>query len=100
MNSPKVSVIIPTYNHAEYLPEAIQSVLEQTYPDFELLIVNDGSTDHTGEVVQQFTDPRIHYLEQENRGATAARNTGICASSGELIALLDADDLWHPEKLQ
>lgn len=100
MDSPIVSVIIPTYNHADYLTEAVQSVLDQTYPDFEVVIVNDGSTDNTPEVVQQFDDRRIEYLEQENRGATAARNAGIRASSGQFMALLDADDILHPEKLQ
>lgn len=100
MNSPRVSVIIPTFNHATYLPEALQCVLGQTYASFEIIVVNDGSTDATAEVVKQFDDPRIRYIEQDNRGATSARNTGIRASCGELIALLDADDLWHPEKLQ
>ena len=97
---PNVSVVIPTYNHADYIAEAIRSVLNQTHIDYELIVVNDGSTDHTSEVVKEFDDSRLRYLEQENRGATAARNTGIRASHGQYIALLDADDIWHPEKLQ
>lgn len=100
MTLPTVSVIIPCFNHANHLVEAIESVLNQTYRYFELIIINDGSTDHTPDVVRQFTDSRILYLEQENRGATAARNTGMRASSGEYIAFLDADDLWYPAKLE
>jgi glycosyltransferase involved in cell wall biosynthesis len=99
MKSPMFSVIIPSYNHSNFLSDAIQSVLQQTYTDFELIIVNDGSTDNTIEVVRQFRDSRIIYIEQLNMGASAARNTGIRASSGELIAFLDADDIWHQEKL-
>jgi glycosyltransferase involved in cell wall biosynthesis len=101
MSSPKVSVIIPTYNHANYIAAAIQSVLDQTCQDFEIIIVNDASTDQTDEVIRQFDDPRIKYLVNENnRYAAATRNTGIRASCGELIAFLDADDLIHPAKLQ
>ena len=100
MSHPKVSVVVPTYNNARYLPEAIQSVLEQTYPDFELVIVDDGSTDNTPEVVRLFQDSRIKYLAQENRGVAAARNTGIQAAAGEIVALLDGDDKFHPEKLK
>jgi glycosyltransferase involved in cell wall biosynthesis len=101
MSSPKVSVIIPTYNGADYLGEAIQSVLDQTYSSFELIVVDDASPDHTAEVVKQFDDPRLKYiLHQENRGADVARNTGLQASSGEIIAFLDQDDFFHPEKLQ
>ena len=74
MPLPKVSVVVPSYNHAQYLPATIQSVLDQSYVGFELIIVNDGSTDDTAEVVRKFRYPRICYIEQENRGATAARN--------------------------
>jgi glycosyltransferase involved in cell wall biosynthesis len=98
---PKVSVITPTYKGALYLGETIQSVLAQTYADFELIIIDDASPDNTAEVVGQFHDQRIKYLVQEvNRGADAARLIGIHESSGEIIALLDQDDLFHPEKLQ
>ncbi len=91
---PKVSVIIPTYNYSHFLREAIQSVLDQTFGDFEVIVVDDGSTDDTRQVVSSFTDPRIKYIYQENRGVSAARNTGISACCGEYIALLDSDDVW------
>jgi glycosyltransferase involved in cell wall biosynthesis len=98
---PKVSVIIPAYNNAEYLGETIQSVLEQLYTNLEVIVVNDASPDHTPEIVKQFDDPRIRYIiHEENRGLSAARNTGMRAADGELIALLDGDDLYHPEKLR
>jgi glycosyltransferase involved in cell wall biosynthesis len=101
MNLPKVSVIIPAYNQAQFLGDAIQSVLDQTYANFELIVVNDASPDHTAEVVRRFTDPRIKSIvHKENRGLPATRNTGMRASSGELIALLDADDYYHNEKLE
>lgn len=101
MSTPKASVIIPTYNGADFLGEAIQSVLEQTYPDFELIIVDDASPDRTPEVVKQFDDSRLKYIvHAENRGADVARHTGLQASSGEIIAFLDQDDTFHPEKLQ
>lgn len=100
MSHPTFSVIIPAYNQAEHLGEAIQSVLDQTYRKFEVIIVNDASPDRTPEVVKQFDDPRIKYLvHHENRGLPAAKNTGIRASSGDLIAFLDADDKYQPEKL-
>jgi len=97
---PQVSVIIPSYNHARYLPEAISSVLAQTFTDWEAIIVDDGSTDNTAEVVAQFTDPRIRYIHQENRGLSGARNTGIRAAQGDYLAFLDADDEWEPTFLQ
>ncbi len=101
MNMPIVSVIIPAYNNAEFLGDAIQSVLTQTYPHFELIIVNDASTDRTDRVLRRLHDSRIRYIvHSENRGLSAARNTGMRASRGELIALLDADDWFHPEKLE
>ncbi len=101
MHSPLVSVIVPAYNQADFLPETIQSVLNQTYPNFELIIVNDASTDHTDQVMAGFTDPRIRYIVHEsNQRLSAARNTGINASKGEILFLLDADDLFHPQKLE
>ena len=96
---PKVSVIIPTYNYAHFLPEAIQSVLDQTCRDFALFVVDDGSMDNTREVVARF-GPRVNYIYQENKGYSAARNVGIMLSQGEVVAFLDADDLWLPEKLE
>ncbi len=92
------SVIIPTFNHAHYLPEAVKSVLEQILPADEIIVVDDGSTDNTCEVVAQFGS-QVKYIRQENQGLAAARNTGIRAAKGELIGLLDADDLYEPNFL-
>ena len=101
MNSPLVSVVIPAYNQAEFLLETIQSVLNQTYQHFEIIVVNDLSTDNTDDVMRQFTDPRIKYIVHEkNLRLPATRNTGMRASQGDIIALLDADDLFTPDKLQ
>lgn len=98
---PIFSVIIPAYNQAEFLTEAVQSILAQTVQDFEVLIVNDASTDHTDEVIAQFDDPRVIALtHSENRGLPAARNTGMAAAQGEFIALLDADDYFDPRKFE
>ena len=97
---PKLSVIIPTYNYGRFLGEAIQSVLDQTFADFDLIVVDDGSTDNTKEVVGSFADTRVKYIYQENRGVSAARNAAIWDSKGEHIAFLDADDVWLPEKLE
>lgn len=97
---PKVSVIIPAYNSLAYLPETIASLLNQTYSDFEAIIVNDGSSDRTEEWVSQESDPRIKLISQLNKGLAGARNTGIAAATGEYLAFLDADDLWHPTKLE
>lgn len=96
----KVSVIIPVYKAERYIAATIQSVLDQTYKDFELLIVDDGSPDRSIEICQQFTDPRIKIIRQENRGVSAARNAGIRQAQGRYIGLLDADDLWLPHKLE
>lgn len=100
MTSPRFSVIIPAYNQAQYVAQTIQSVLDQTFEDFEVIVVNDASPDYTAEVVAQFSDSRLKSIVHEkNQGLPAARNTGMRTASGELIALLDADDLYHPEKL-
>lgn len=95
---PKVSVIIPTYNRARYICRAINSVLNQTFTDYEIIIVDDGSTDNTREVLAQYGN-RIVYLSQSNKGISASRNRGISAAQGEYIAFLDSDDEWLPEKL-
>lgn len=97
---PNVSVIIPAYNAMTYLPETVESVLRQTFTDFEVLIIDDGSSDHIVEWVSQLVDPRVKLISQENQGACAARNTGIAQAQGEYIALLDADDLWEPTILE
>ncbi len=98
---PAVSIVIPTYNRAVHLPLAIRSVLGQSFYPFELIIVDDGSMDETGEVVRSFGDPRIRYLEHPgNRGGGAARNTGIGIARGRYIAFLDSDDEWVPDKLE
>jgi glycosyltransferase involved in cell wall biosynthesis len=96
---PRTSVIIPSFNYAEYLPAAIASVLGQTDGDFELLIVDDGSTDKSREVVEACRDPRVCLLVQPHRGRGAARNTGLRAARGRYIAFLDADDIWARDKL-
>lgn len=99
-NCPKVSVIIPAHNGAEYLGAAIQSVLDQTYSLFELIVVDDASQDDTSMVVAQFMDYRLKYIAlRQNRGASYARKTGLLASTGKIIFFLDQDDLFHPEKL-
>ncbi len=95
---PPVSVVIPTYNSASAVREALESVLAQTYSDFEVIVVDDGSTDNTESVMRSFGD-RVSYLKQDNRGAGAARNQGIQRSRGEYVAFLDSDDLWLPTKL-
>lgn len=94
-----VSVIIPTFNSAGMVREAVESVLGQTVAAHEIIVVDDGSTDKTAEVLAPYFD-RIHYLKQENQGVAAARNRGIAAAKGDLIAFLDADDVWHPRKLE
>lgn len=95
----QVSVIIPSYNSASYLAEAIQSVLDQTFSDFEIIVVDDGSTDHTPGIVRSFDDRRIKYLHQANEGPSGARNTGIRAAQGTYVTFLDADDWFLPQKL-
>jgi GT2 family glycosyltransferase len=95
----RVSVIIPAFNRAEVLGRAVRSVLEQAWTDLELIVVDDGSTDHTPVVLAGFGDPRLTGMHQENKGVSAARNRGIAASTGQLIALLDSDDWWLPAKL-
>ena len=96
---PAVSVIIPTYNRAHLLDRAIESVLDQTYQDFEIIVVDDASVDETEEVVISFADDRINYIRhQKNKGGSSARNTGIKAAKGEFIAFLDSDDEWLAEK--
>ena len=96
-----VSIIVPVYNAQQYLHKTISSVLEQTYQDWELILVNDASTDHSIAVCEEFKDSRIHILHhKDGKGAASARNTGIDAAKGRYLAFLDADDVWRPQKLE
>ena len=95
-----ISVIIPLYNKAVYISKAIDSVLQQSLPDFELIIVNDGSTDNSLEVVRQIKDDRIRIIDQPNTGVSTARNNGVKAAKYDHIAFLDADDWWDPHYLK
>lgn len=98
MTDPLVSIIIPTFNNAEFITQAIESVLNQTYQGFEIIVIDDGSTDQTENILSKFGD-RITYIKQNNRGPSSARNAGIKKSSGKYIAFLDSDDLFLPNKL-
>src|SRR5512135_2445774 len=97
--TPIVSIIIPCYNQARYLPLSIGSVQAQSRPDWEIVLVNDGSTDDSAAVAAHFTDPRIRYIYQNNQGLSAARNTGVRAALGRYLAFLDSDDEWASEFL-
>ncbi len=100
--SPRVSVITPTYNHEAYIGACIESVLAQSFSDWEMVVVDDGSTDRTVEVVEGFGDPRVKLIRQDNKGVrrlAETYNTALAASSGELIAILEGDDYWPAEKL-
>ena len=99
MNFPLVSVIIPVYNAEKYLADTINSVLAQTYSHWELILVDDGSTDDSITICQQLQNSKIKIIRQENGGVSSALNTGISQSQGEYLAFLDSDDLWLPEKL-
>jgi GalNAc5-diNAcBac-PP-undecaprenol beta-1,3-glucosyltransferase len=99
--NPTISVVIPTYKRATLVPRAINSVLQQTYQDFEIIVVDDCSPDNTQDAVMAISDRRIRYLRHDiNKGLPAGRNTGIDAARGEYIAFLDDDDEWHPDKLE
>lgn len=97
--NPTVSVIIPTYNRATLVSEAVESVLRGTVAPLEIIVVDDGSTDDTREALRRFRE-RVHYIFQPNRGPAAARNVGINAAQGQVLAFLDADDLWLPDSLE
>lgn len=96
-----VSIVLPTYNRAYILPEALESVFQQTYRDFELIVVDDGSGDDTPELLKKVSDTRLRVIRHpRNAGYAAALNTGVAAATGDLIAFEDSDDLWKPEKLE
>jgi glycosyltransferase involved in cell wall biosynthesis len=96
---PEISVIVPVYNGEKFIAETIKSVLNQTFKDFELIIVNDGSTDKTLDIVNKFRDGRIRVFSFENQGSYAARNQGLRLSRGRYVSFIDADDLWTKDKL-
>ena len=96
---PPISVIIPVYNSERYLPETLESVLEQTCPPTEILVIDDGSTDGTAAIARQF-EAHVTLISQENQGAGTARNRGVEVAAGEYIAFLDADDVWVDKKLE
>jgi len=98
--SPRVSVVIPTFNRAEFLTTAARSVLGQTFRDLELIIVDDGSTDGTEEAVADLKDDRVRFVRQENAGVSSARNKGIGLARAGLVAFLDSDDAWTPKKIE
>jgi len=98
-NMPAVSVIIPTYNRAHMVGETIESVLQQTFQDFEVIVADDGSTDGTHQLLRTYGD-RIRYLFQQNRGAAAARNRAVEEAKGRYLAFCDDDDLWCPDHLE
>ena len=100
MKETEVTVLMPAYNAGKYIREAIDSVLSQTFTDFELLIVNDGSTDETESVISSYRDPRIRLISQPNQGVSAALNNGLQHASGKFIARFDADDICYPYRLQ
>lgn len=97
---PKVSVIIPAYNSMMFLPRTLESVLKQTFQDYEVIVVNDGSQDDIEDWIKAIDDKRVRLISQLNQGQSAARNTGIKHSESEYIAFLDSDDLWEPQKLE
>lgn len=97
---PKVSIILPAYNEEHYIVNAVDSVLGQTYADFELIVINDGSQDNTLNLLREYTDPRMHILDQPNQGLVSSLNRGIAIARGEYIARMDADDISLPTRLQ
>ena len=99
---PDISVIMPVYNSEKYLSACVQSVLDQTYADFELICVDDGSTDSSAEILETFAkkDSRVRVIRQKNGGGSASRNTGLDAAKGDFIAFIDNDDCWHPDYLK
>jgi len=99
MSETTVSVVIPCYNAAPFLRETLESVLAQTHPPLEVVVVDDGSTDDSSRIAESFGPP-VRVIRQQNQGESVARNRGIAAARGEWVALLDADDVWEPRKLE
>lgn len=100
MIHPKVSVVIPAYNHERFIGPAIESVLQQTHESLELIIIDDGSTDRTAEVIQGYTDQRLQYVHQENQDAYNALNRGLSMVKGDFVAILNSDDIFMPNRLE
>ena len=100
MKSSLVSIIVPFYNAENYIKKTIDSVLCQTYQHFEIIVINDGSTDYSSSIIKTIKDDRIHLVEQENQGVSSSRNKGIAMAKGEFVVFLDADDLLHPSFLE
>src|SRR5262245_2930157 len=98
--TPRVSAVITAFNGEPYLADAIESVLNQTMPVHELVVVDDGSTDQTAAVVRRYTSPRVRLVQQKNQGLPRARNRGLAETTGELVCFLDCDDFWLPEKTE
>jgi glycosyltransferase involved in cell wall biosynthesis len=99
MMAPMISVVMPAYNHEKYIGPAIESVLNQSYKNFEFIIINDGSSDNTEEIIKTYKDKRIKYFTQENMGAHNAINKGLSSARGEYISIINSDDLYHPDRL-
>lgn len=102
MENKLVSIITPCYNGAKYISQTIDAVIKQTYTDWEMIVIDDGSKDNSAEIVEEYMkkEPRIRLVKQQNAGSAAARNNGIRQANGRYIALLDADDIWYPEFLE
>jgi glycosyltransferase involved in cell wall biosynthesis len=96
----QVSVVMPAYNVAPFIATSVESVLQQSFTDLELIVVDDGSVDGTADRLSGFRDPRLRVIRQANSGSAAARNSGILLASGQYMGFLDADDLWAPTKLE
>ena len=99
MKLPLISCIVPVFNGERYLGEALESILKQSYQSLQIIVVDDGSTDGTAAVIDHYEE-QVRFLRQPNAGTAVARNSGLNAAEGEFVAFLDADDLWHPEKLE
>ena len=97
---PKLSIVMPAYNHQQLVGEAIESVLTQTFGDFEFIIIDDGSTDNTADVISSYKDERIQYHYQQNQDAYNAINNGMAKARGELIAILNSDDVYLPNRFE